>query len=52
MRSDTQRRDQERTDPREIESGAGFQKDHGETTELVRASDEEMKNTRRMKRKC
>ena len=41
VRSDPQRQDQERTHPRNNESDAGFQKDHGETIELVRACDEE-----------
>ena len=41
VRSDTQRQDQERTHPRNYESGAGIQKDHGEVVELVRACDEE-----------
>ena len=39
--SDTQRRDQERTHQRTNESDAGFQNDHGEMIELVRAYDEE-----------
>ena len=39
--SDTQRQDQERTHQRTNESDAGFQNDHGETIELVRAYDEE-----------
>ena len=46
VRSDTPRQDQERTHPRDNESGAGFQKDHGETVELVRAYDEERLRTR------
>ena len=41
VRSDTQRQDQERTHPRNNEIEEGFQKDHGETTEMVRACDEE-----------
>ena len=41
VRSDTQRQDQERTHPRDNESGTGFQKDHGETIDLERACDEE-----------
>ena len=36
VRSDMQRQ----THPRENESDAGFQKDHGETIELVQACDE------------
>ena len=35
VRSDTQRQDPERTHPRNDESDAGFQKDHGETIELI-----------------
>ncbi len=46
VRSDTQWYDQERTHTRDNnESGAGFQKDHGETTELARACDEERRIT-------
>ena len=41
VRSDTQRQEQEQTHPRNNESGAGFQKDHREKIELVRACDEE-----------
>ena len=41
VRSDTQRQDQELTHPRKNKSGAGFQKDHREKIELVRACDEE-----------
>ncbi len=41
VRSDTQRQDQELTHPRNNKSGAGFQKDHQEKIELVRACDEE-----------
>ena len=41
VRSDTQRQDQEWTHPRNNKSGAGFQKDHREKIELVRAYDEE-----------
>ena len=41
VRSDTQRQDQERTHPRNNEIEEGFQKDHGDTTEMVRACDEE-----------
>ena len=41
VRSDTQRQDQERIYMRDDESDAGFQKDHGETIEFVRAYDEE-----------
>ena len=41
VRSDMQIHDQERTHPRNNESDAGFQQDHGETTELVLACDEE-----------
>ena len=41
VRSDTQRQDQEWTHPRNNNSGAGFQKDHREKIELVRACDEE-----------
>ena len=40
-RSDTQIQDQERTHPSNGESSAGFQKDHREMIELVRAWDEE-----------
>ena len=39
--SDTQRQDQERTHQRNNKSGAGFQKDHGDTIDLVRACYEE-----------
>ena len=41
VRSDTQRQDQERTHQRNNKSGAGFQKEHREKIELVRACDEE-----------
>ena len=36
-----QTQDQKRTHPRDNKSGVGFQTDHGETIELVRACDEE-----------
>ena len=45
VQSDTQRQDQERTRPRDNESDADFQKDHGQTIELVRSSDEESGRT-------
>ena len=41
VRSDTQRQYQELTHPRNNKSGAGFQKDHREKIELVRACGEE-----------
>ena len=41
VRSDTQRQDQEWTHPRNNKSSAGFQKDHREKIDLVRACDEE-----------
>ena len=41
VRSDTQIQDQEWTHPRNNKSGAGFQKDHREKIDLVRACDEE-----------
>ena len=37
VRSDTKRQDQELTHPRNNKSGAGFQKDHREKIDLVRA---------------
>ena len=43
--SDTQRQDEERTHPRNNKSGAGFQKDPGEATEIVRLGDEKRKRT-------
>ena len=41
VRSDTQRQDQERTHPRKNTSDASFEKNQGETIELVRACDQE-----------
>ena len=41
VRSNTQRQDQELTYSRNNKSGAGFQKDHREKIELVRACDDE-----------
>ena len=41
VQSDTQIQDQERTHPRNRESYAGFQQDHGETIELVLVCDDE-----------
>ena len=41
MLDDTQRQDQKRTHTMDKESGAGFQKDHGETIDLVQAYEEE-----------
>ena len=35
MRNDMQRIDQEQTHPKNNESDTGFEKDHGETIELV-----------------
>ena len=43
VRSDTQRQDQERTHPRDNESGT--EKYNGETIELVWTCDEEMQRT-------
>ena len=39
--SDTQRNEQERTHRRDNERDGGFQKDHRETTEMIRTCDEE-----------
>ena len=44
-RSEAKGQDQDRTDPRNNESGAGFNNDHGETIEPVQACDEESGRT-------
>ena len=45
VRSDTQRQDQEQIHPSYNKGGSGFQKDHGETIELVQAWVEERRRT-------
>ena len=50
VRSDTPRKDWERTNPRDTESGKGFQQVHGEPTEMLQECDEKKRCTRKAPR--